>query len=110
MSIAVNIGAIIRQAVEHVEVHSITIAAVVEPIAAAGMMIGVEAAILVTNRDAEPDYVTRDRIRQLINRSSAISACLKAITIARPFKFRREAVIHGPAVLESYRLVRPETV
>ena len=82
MSKAVDVGTIIHQSTKHVEVRPIAKRRVVEPVAAAGMMIRVEPRIFVADGCTKSDGVSWDRFWQIFCGSASKTTCFESVSVA----------------------------
>jgi hypothetical protein len=71
--IAIDIGAVVREPAEHIEIRAVAVRRVVEPITTARVMVSVETGALVADGETVPDHVTRDGIRQIAGRRGCIA-------------------------------------
>ena len=110
VSVTIDVGAVVRQSAEHVEIAAVAVGGVVEPIAAAGMMVGIKTGSLVSDSQTEANGVARNRSRQASGGQRAVAAGLETVPITKPFQFRREAVVERPAVFKRHRLARTDAV
>ena len=70
---------------------------------AAGVVVGVEAVLLVAHREAAGDDVAGDFTREAGAGLDAVAAGLEAVAVGEGFELRGEAVVEGPAILETDR-------
>src|SRR5205807_1753008 len=86
--VAVDFGLIVGQTAEQVEIRAIAVRRIVEPIAAAEMMIGIKTVGLIADSQAEADAMPWDCARQFVHRSRSVTARLETVPVAEAFKLR----------------------
>ena len=110
MIAAGDVRDVVRETIQQIEARAVPERRVVDPVDAADVMIGVEAAAAVLGRYAEADNVPRNRTRQPLDRRTGMTAGLEAIAVGGRPALRREAVPERHAVLEYHGFVGAETV
>ena len=103
--IAIDVGAVVREPAEHIEIRAVTVRRVVEPITTARVMVGVETGALVADGETVSDHVTRDGIRQIAGGRGCIAPGLESMAVAEVFSVDGQAVIERPTGFERHGLV-----
>ena len=96
--------------IEHQEVDAVAVAAVVKPIDATRVVIGVKAGALVFYGEAIFHDMAGNRFWNTIERGGAIPAGLETVTVGEGFEVWRVSVVESPAVLDGDRFVRADEV
>ena len=105
-----DIRGVVAQGAQHVEIRTVVVSGVVEPVAAPDMMIGIEAAGAVVDRQAKLDHVAGNRT-WVRTSSGSVTAGLEAVRVApRAGKVGVVAGEKGPAMIKGDRGVGIDTI